>query len=962
MYIVRPIAEPPFVETPEPGFGVVIRKLNEMVVQAEDRTTNYNKNIQDKLDELDTHVTAWIASSVTPIDQHLAKRGAIHGETKKTVGLSKKDNFRTATLAEQINYANVNAFVTPAGAKAALDANTGEFDLSQYQRNGVFQFASYYYPDDYPTAIPATPEPVRYTISKGRVPMLMNGDRVVYSPRSDEARYTRQSLFLGMPLKGSAGARLSEIVNATARYTGTNWNMTAGDATDSKVAFFRPLGDKQIYHYKTTLPLPAGNRNYLLYNRNAAAAYRGLGIAVGLAGTVLTLSHRFFYTNLQATDPTLTELIASGYLGQFDRMGATPVAAPANGSHAYDLKDFVTLPAGATIAADPDYPDVITTMLWNSVDYEIYLNVSLAVLVKNGPLTSKLVLSFTESIIPGTLVAGGNALFKTLGPRVKDTLDANLVPVVGSAFLTVNNPLDFNNITQSPGMVLNSGVVVKAISTKLGLRVKRYKTDYNGMKDWMMAQRPVVSPTDASMEVFAPSRHTPFGPLPERIIPVAHDGTITQHLVYGLDSATGLFSWSQLTWNDASIISTQTGDNVFGVRLPEVRDQVDTLGLLPKSLTVVVNKSGVGVGMNALAFTSANNYIGKSAVSYASKTLTVGTDVKVAVPTKLSIQGATRDVMDRAALLNPGVDPVLRVAESQMFAINATRALLIITDGVSYAEAMVVNYAIVDGLFTLDFKAAGGVNLKPVTPASGPVTPGNRVSGSGDGTWMISADLLCAAGSLNDFSFVLTRPFGNNYGDLSFSVTGINGATPVFSIGKLNPVRLYPGTQQFDLVEELLPPVMVPGKGVYQYDGSTAQLYTNTMVEIGGGPTKMDPFNINETGWVRIPSGGRVVIGGKAYILGEEFALKVGLTGTTYCYLVRYGDVIQVVGSTQRREVANNEVLFGIAVNGVFQQTKDYLVMSNHVVSATRQGSAIPCFIDDGADGPNQFFTHRDVF
>ena len=962
MIVVSPLTEPPFVETPEPKFGAVIQKLNEITRQAEEKATEFNSIIESKLAELDTHVTEWVAGTITPIDNHLAQKGAVHGETKDTVGLSKKDNFRTATKAEAVSYANVNAFVTPEGAKASLVANTGEFVLGEYQRNGVFQFASYYYPDDYPTGIPTAPEPSRYLTSKGRVPILINGDRLIYSPQSDAARYQMQSLFVGLPLKGLSRARLSEIGNVAVRYTGNNWNMTGADTTDGKVGFFRPLSDKKIYNFATTLPLPAGNRNYLLYNRFASATYKGLGVAASVTGTTLTIDHRFFSVVGVETAPTMTEVITSAYLGSFNKMGtASPEVAPANGSHQYDLKDFITLPAGATIEQDATYPGVVTTLLWNAIDYEIYLNIAVAVLVAQGTKVKRLNLSFTESIIPGNLVSGDSAVFKTLGSRIKDTLDANLEPTPEATFFTINNPFDFNNPTQSPGVVLNSGMVVKSISSKLGLRVKRYKTGYAGIKDWMMAKRPVVNPADALTEVFAPSRHAPFGPLPERIIPVTHSADITQYLVYGLNPATGLFSWTLLTWNDPNIVSTQTVNNVFGIRLPEVKTPMDNIGLMPSSLSVRTNKLATGAVINGLAFTSANRHIGKASFQFVNGVLTVGEDVHLATTSMLSIQAKARGVVDRAAVFNPGVDASLRVAEIQVYAVSDTKALVVISDGVSYAEAAAANYSVANNTFTLDFKPTDGIALKRITPASGAVMVGNRKSGSGDGPWMDYADLQIDQVSIDTFNFVLTRPFGSNYGDISFSVAEFEAfLLPVFTPGKLNSVRLYSGTQQIDMAEELLPSILIPNKGLYQYD-ATNGLFSNTLLEVGG-ITKVDPYDVNESGWVRVPSGGRVMLGGKAYVLGEEFALKVNPNGTSYCYLIRYADVITVAASDVRREVANNEVMFGIAVNGVLQQTKDYLVMSNHVVSATRCGTAIPCFADDGANGVNKFFTKRDVF
>lgn len=115
--------EPPFIEKPEPKFGGVVKKLNEITYKLQDCTYSFNENSKTKLQEFAQNLAQFIVDVVTPIDNHLAQRGAVHGETKSTIGLSKKDNYRTATLTEQANLTPVLAYVTPQGVKAALDKN-----------------------------------------------------------------------------------------------------------------------------------------------------------------------------------------------------------------------------------------------------------------------------------------------------------------------------------------------------------------------------------------------------------------------------------------------------------------------------------------------------------------------------------------------------------------------------------------------------------------------------------------------------------------------------------------------------------------------------------------------------------------------------------------------------------------------------------------------------------------------
>lgn len=952
--------EPPFVETPEPSFGKVIQKLNQLTWLVEDRTNNFNKDIQDKLTALQNNLNDFIIGSIVPIDQHLALTGAVHGETKSTIGLSKKDNYRTATLTEQRTFAPVNAFVTPQGAKAALEANKANFNITDYQQNNVFQFASYYYPDDYPVIAATQIDPVRYLASGIHVPVMLNGDRLVYSPLSDRARYSRQLLFASLPYRPGTSTRVSEINNIGDRYGNASWNCVGSQTEGGQVGFFRPLADKKVYNYKTNLPLPAGNQNYILYRGYANTSYKGLGVSASVSGVTLTLAHRFFAVANAETDPTLVDLVDGSYAALFDLFGKTPVAQPINGAHSYSLLDFITLPAGATLELDNSAQGPVTAMFWNAADYELWLNVSVPMIARLGGLVQPLVLQFTETFIPGSLLPGGSGTVRTQGPRSKDTLDANLQMVGTPNFVKVANVFDINNPTRFPGVVLNSGVMLKAISTKYGMRVKRYDTGFKGIKAWTTGNRPVVPMTEAITEMFAPTRHSPFGGLPERIIPFNHTTDITQYFVYGLNGASGKFEWKNMTWNGTSIVSTQTPDNAFGVRLPDIVEDNKNIGLLPSSLSIRINKNAPGVTLSPLAFTTDNGFKTVDALTYANGVLTLGNPVALDFGSILPIQAAANGVHERAKAANPGVNEALRKMNIQVFVINASKALIMISDGVSYVEVGAAVYAVAGGKFTLDFKPTGGLKLTQITPNNSLPTGAARASKSGDTVWMNSSDLVVSQVTLDNHSFVITRPFGENYGDISFTASGLNSTNaPVFARQFVNPARFFPGTNQIDVTEELFPALAIPNKGLFQTTSPIGAAAT-LMNEVGGG-LWLDPYVINEAGWVRIPSGSRVILTGKTYILDREFAVKIDLGGTTYCYLTRIGEVLMALGSATRREVANNEIMFGIAVNGVLQMSKNYLVMNNHVITGERRGSAIPVFEDDGLQGTNKFFTKRDV-
>jgi hypothetical protein len=949
--------EPPFVEQPEPEFGEVIVTLNELDRVTREATENFNKTVKQRITDLNTFIDGYVASVTGLSDTHVAKRGAAHGETKVTVGLSKKDNFRTATLAEQIAFANVNAYVTPQGARQAIVQNNAQFVTTNLQLNDVFQLASLYTPDEYPVAVPDTVLGTRYFNQGARAPVLFNGDRLIFQPVSDGAQFSRQTLFYSGATKTSAKTRLAEIVNITSLYQGRGWNQTGCDSSNGRTNFFRSLADKKVYQFINSLGLPAGERNYLLYKAFGSYTFKGLAISLAVAGGTLTIHHSFFYVDAINTNPNMVPVVTTAYPATFDQINKATYSAPAIGSHSYNAADFLDVPAGTTLALGSPS----SALYWNAQDVELHLHVAVPVTATLNGVSKVFTLEFTESVQPGKLVAGGSAIFKQLGSRTKDVLQADLTLKGTPSFFKATDPFNFMDMSQWPGVVLNSGDVVKAATTKYALRTKRYKSSHAGLKAFVGSDRGNINVKYASTEIYAPARHQPFGAVPERIIPVGSDATSISFLSYCADPSNGRYEWRNVAWSSASPVGVTTGDGKFGIRTPDQLEENKVVANIPSSLRVLVNKAATGVSLDGLCFTTGNNFTGKASVAYSANTrsFTVGADVALARDSKNGLTALLSQVTTRARGLYPDLNDKLRVPQIQVFAITANRALVVFTDGLNYAEAGVSPFTLAGNVFTLQNVTTGSLPLTRVTPGNAAVPVGtSRTSQSGDDVWSKSSDLLVTRTSADVYSFVLTRAFGEVYGDVSFSVTGFTGA-PVFAAGGVNPARLYSGTQQFDLVEELFPALLIPNKGVYQYDGNSGAFATN-LREVGGA-SFMDPYEVNEAGWVRLPSGTRVVLSGRTYILDKDYAVKVGTTGTYYCYLVRQAGAVTAIAQTIRREPGNNEVMFGIARNGILELNKDFLVMYDHQVSATRQGSAIPVFQDDGNLGTNQFFTRRDV-
>lgn len=946
--------EPPFIEKPDPKFGGVVKKLNEITYKLQECTYSFNENSKTRLFEFTQNLAQFITDVVVPVDAHLALRGAVHGETKSTIGLGKKDNYRTATLTEQTNLTPVLAYVTSQGVRAALNKNITSYDPSAYQTNDNLQMSSFYYPNEFPIVPPTVVQPIRYFLNDAKLTTLINGDRILVSPRSDTDVYQRQDLFISSPVAIKRRTQLSEIQNLVSGYIGSNWNASAAETTAGRVALFKPLADKQIYDMRSNLNMSGSNKNYLLFDGYGSSLYKGLATAVAVAGSTITIQHKFFKVDLFDTDPVLVDIVDGNYLAGFVQIGKT-TSGPANGSHSYDINDFLTLSPGQTASYDGSGSGVTTGMAWVSQDFELYLMVNIPIKV-NGV---SMIISFVESVTPGRLTAGSSALFRQIGTLTKDTIGSDLLPAQPAKWTKLSDLTDFNNVVEFPGVVLPNGEIVKSAATKYAVRVKRIESGCKNIVDWMSGVRPIVPTKMVRTEMYAPSRYTPFGPLPERIIPVSQANGVTTYLTYGLDEISGNYMWRELIWstNPRVVINGSNGKGSFG--MPDFNTRLPNLVNVPGALSVMAGVQDGGITVSAFCFTTQNDFTGYQGFSYSNKSITLGAQIQLHASSINSLKAAAAGVISRAAALNPGVVNTTRKANIQVMDRHDGKLFVMISDGISYAEGTTLAYVIADGKVRLTIPVTG-FGLVPLTSTGFSSVGVNRESLSGDNPRQPYSDVLIAAEiPARNWDVVFPRAFGEVYGDISFNIDLPQSAVPTIRPKYVNQGRLYKGEKQFDLVNELLPPILVPFYGVSQYAPGNNN-FSSLMVRPTAGDF-IDLYDVNEAGWVRIPAGARVVIRGRAYILDKEYPVRVDPNGVTYCYLVRVGDTLTAVGTPVMRETSNSEVLFGVSTNGVLSINNSYLVIDNHVVTSTRRGAAVPVFNDNGDLGVNTFFTVRDL-
>lgn len=959
--------QPPFIEEPNPKFGGVISKLNEISLFVAEKTENFSSSTQDRLHEFADELDAFVRDVAIPIDAHIAKVGAVHGENKGTIGLSLKDNFRAATLAEAIAMARVDAFVTSKGAKQSVLANTAEYVDTNFQQNDVIQMASYYFPNEYPVQVPSVPEPIKYFNGPSKntnVPMILNGDRFVLSPYQVAGpAYQRNSLFVSGPTNQIGKSLMQEVQNVTSSYGSYGWNNVGARASNGKVMFFHPISDKNIYEFADGIGVSTVNNNaFLMYQGFGGVVYKGIAVSVAFAAEdIINIKQTFYSVAALETNPTLQPVVDASYKANVNIPGTVSNGVNANNTYQFDLKQVLNLPAGSTVVRLPGWTPSVS-MYWNAQDIDAHLFIAVPVRITIAGKVKRACLRFVISIKPGTLRPGGICTVTALNMGTKDTMAADLVIPADAKWLEEDHVWNLNNPARDPGALLTNGDLVKVRSFKYGVMLKRYNTGFKGLRDWVMGNRPIVQMYEATSEIAVPARHQVFGPLPERVIPISYKPGEIIYLGYGLDISTGRYGWKEYGWTVNPMKGFVSG-NKFGIRSPDYVTDRSRLPNVPGSLVCsnVINGADRKVTVSGLAFNDSNEFKGFKTITYSGGTLILKDVVSLSPASIFSLRAASSEVMKRAAVLNPYVAAVaaLREPQIQVFKITDTRVLVMFSDGLSYVEVGIFPYSEVNGVILLDFAPTNGVKTTPVTVATPTMVGVARTSISGDNVQSLFYDAQVNQVNATTYEIAVERPFGDLYGNVSFVASNIDTVNPVITSPSFNPARLYQGSSAIDLVDPIYPSFTMPVDGLYTHSPSNNEYSTNCLcVSVPSRTT--DPFDPVEAGWVRVPAGAKVLLGGRGYFLNQDYPVKVNPTGVTYCYLTRSGDLLQAFGSSVIRETSNNEVLYGVATNGVLEVSNNYLVLARHLVSSSRRGSAVPYFEDDGAKGPNKFFTQRD--
>lgn len=121
--------------------------LNALIGIHNARVTNRGEitEIQEKVDEATDNIDQMLNKYLTDMDSailaHTSQKGAIHGETKTTVGLGLVDNWAMGTLAEHVAGTRQDVYAYPAGLRAMIEARL-TIDPSKYVKGRLIPVAS----------------------------------------------------------------------------------------------------------------------------------------------------------------------------------------------------------------------------------------------------------------------------------------------------------------------------------------------------------------------------------------------------------------------------------------------------------------------------------------------------------------------------------------------------------------------------------------------------------------------------------------------------------------------------------------------------------------------------------------------------------------------------------------------------------------------------------------------------
>lgn len=997
-------APPPI--TDNVNHGDLLKALNTLGFKIQTNDAVYGTKPYQVLQEVTTKVNDFLPYVKTLIENHTNKVGISHGETKATTGLGDKDNYRMATIDECKTFANVSAFVHPAGVKATLDNIT--LDLSgRFQEN-----------DLYPIAVISNQlmfkhapfdSVKRAVVGLGQGTVGVYKDCLLLSPKQNGNINNTFSIFKGF----------NQAAGVNNRFYDTGGIKNGIVATSENAEIFQQIGETAAG--ATTLPFPLKNATKQLTVQRPATLKSSNRFNGLMGGSFRSASGNTVYCYFATADKEAYPDNRYAYLHHYTRaIGSTGAEVLLSFNPTYtgggstlfnNMTTNGTLDSGTHIGINinnictSNDPDVVLT-------FEKYIaSTCWEVMDKSYIIRLHGVIKHQNNRTNKTLFVHFSCAFRcqiTLAPFVDRKLDLSPVYFYTPTVLNESNLASFNfgytrliekgsvidTITHS-GSMIKGGLYVRLLTHMQHSYVHYSRfTDINSVLDYFKTP---INSLEATWVNTVPLAHTglsPIGNTPQRLIPVEYDDSGFKVLSFGLDNSVAGFSWSLLTWKDKTLTPFRAS-----FLTPSKGERIDTSKVVPSSIACFSGTEGVSY--HGLNFVSCNRYTGVAGLQFENSAFKYASEVKLNPANLSGLMKLEEAFIGRAKTYYASAGKVDKFLEFEVgvFTINSglttkNNALVVLSDGFGYLEMGIANYSINSGIYNIT-TPIDSISFSIITPNSKP----SRFVGEleKEDTYKIPStfsDMSVYVYDTGELVISFNRPWGDhrigkatvhiqryNADALTMECTSrfvapvklVGGETPagvLLTEAQLNDVY-QPAWTEFPIVNSAAFEafdIAIPGKGMYcnrwAMTGGIG-LKRHFVISADKAENSSVDFDYIQPGDIVVPSGYPVVLAGRAMKTYRDTS-RSALSNSAWFkyYLKRDGFNLNVESSTMELEPRSDYIEianYNTALAG-YTLTENELTVNGLKLSYERKGSCFPIsqFYDGVGNELYGFFYYND--
>lgn len=983
--------------------GDLLLTLNQLGYQVQRKSESYNTLPQQLMESLQNQLDDFSDYCDSIVTDHVNSTGKQHGETKSTVQLSEKDNFRTSTDAEAANFSDVEAFVTPSGVKAAIDKVVAQM-TGRYQQNDLFPItmmsaskilpsSSYHtgpndeyiegpgrmgHLQDTLLAYPNQPENAQHfnifrsfqitggkellyydtgCVNMGIVPPKLNGE--IYTRRADKKQFVTQL----------------ENANRTGPFEFTydpQGELTPPENFESiEIDYDSHNGLLLGSSYDGTQKIIMGNRE--IVNPSGEDVSEKIWIDMGLIDV----------TEASPDDPIFRHdggLYPDDTYSIFNNTMATRQSLPIEIENLITGDDLTVICETFSVG-----------MTWTEVNKAYYMDL-------NGRLK---ITDVNDDVHYVNFKVGFNVACSWID-QTQNNLRRDITPLFDfpPTVFDPSNPESANfgytklvqkkdllDVVVHPGHVFGGGFISRIQTFKSHSVIHYTQTSCSGLLDYIETPINEITGFYAGSKLIAYSEASPFGSNTQRCFAVSYSDQGLTYLTRSLDNSTGGFKWLTLNWYDKT--QTNPAPNTINYKCPDFVSEFGLKSLIPSSIVNTVTADSVNV--SGWAFTEWNNYTGINGLSYSNSEFINTGDIIFSRVSLNLLNTVEEEFMGRAkGFYNNTFVESFMSFKKHVFGVG-DYCVCVLTDGYGYAEVALTPYSVVNGIYSITV-AVDDVHWSAITKTPGtPLVSGSEESSLGEVIIENFSDLMVYDNEDGTYDMSMNRPWGSLYGKLAFTISNIDEETLACDVDEVTYIEKqlfdhkdingevytqnineldYPNTPEYfnqrivDIPELITQDFCIPGKGLItsdrQYKSSSPRVLEHSVV---GTEDKLG-FDVNDGQTLIVPSGYPLVLSGRAMKMNrncginttEEVGVKQAL------YLKRVGNDINPIVSVPGVELEPRFDIVRVDDGGPTNVLNDdYLTIFGLTMSEERKGSTFPITNFEGSDGELTWFKSSDV-